>query len=155
MAHTVTERVTLSLPRPITAELDWWIQHGAARSRSGLVQLALKYFFSHRPQPQDAATRNFWTFVRPSHAGDWRTWVEHRDRVTVSVPPELYESVSTLLGDLSKSNRSRVYQEALASYLAELRRTRLANEADKLDIDEERDLAEEAVEVGNTSWPEY
>jgi hypothetical protein len=36
-----------------------------------------------------------------------------------------------------------------------LARTRLAEEASKLDRDEERSFAEEGLDAESTSWPEY
>lgn len=63
------------------------------------------------------------------------------------------------LDQLVKNNvfpsRSRAIQEAVEDKLANLRKTRLAEECAKLDLSDEQALAEESVSEGMSQWPEY
>ncbi len=52
-------------------------------------------------------------------------------------------------------NRSRVIQEAVAEKLARIDKSRLARECAKLDLREERGLAEEGMSEELTQWPTY
>lgn len=71
--------------------------------------------------------------------------------ITVAVPDDLLREVEAL----QPGNRSRVVQEALRSYLKQLRRERLEHEAAQLDLAEEEALAEEAPVAGNEVQSDY
>jgi Arc/MetJ-type ribon-helix-helix transcriptional regulator len=58
-------------------------------------------------------------------------------RVTVTVPAEVSSEVDAWLARGAAANRSRFVQDALRAYLHHLRATHLADEAVKLDDEEE------------------
>lgn len=72
-------------------------------------------------------------------------------RITVTVPEALLQEVEKL----QPANRSRVVQDALRAYVRHLRRERLRQEADKLDLATEAALAEADTAAGNEVWGEY
>jgi metal-responsive CopG/Arc/MetJ family transcriptional regulator len=74
-------------------------------------------------------------------------------KVALTIDAALLERVDDLVATHRFRNRSQAVETALAEKLARLARTRLAEEAAKLDPDEERRLAEEGL-AGDT-WPEY
>jgi metal-responsive CopG/Arc/MetJ family transcriptional regulator len=52
-------------------------------------------------------------------------------------------------------NRSRAIQAAVEEKLQRFRRTRLAAELVKLDVEEESALAEEGMGLESETWPQY
>jgi metal-responsive CopG/Arc/MetJ family transcriptional regulator len=62
-------------------------------------------------------------------------------RVTVTLPAEVSSEVDAWLARGAAANRSRFVQDALRAYLHQLRATHLADEAAKLDDDEEEALS--------------
>ncbi|MBS3966538.1 MAG: hypothetical protein KGZ60_04710 [Truepera sp.] len=72
-------------------------------------------------------------------------------RITITVPEVLLFEAEQLNPD----KRSRILQEALRVYVRHLRRERLRREAEKLDRDEEIELAESALAAGNEVWDKY
>jgi Arc/MetJ-type ribon-helix-helix transcriptional regulator len=62
-------------------------------------------------------------------------------RVTVTVPAEVSSEVDAWLARGAAANRSRFVQDALRAYLHQLRGTHLADEAAKLDDEEEEGLS--------------
>ena len=53
------------------------------------------------------------------------------------------------------SNRSQAIQQAVDEKIERLGRSRLAEECAKLDVDFERELAEEGLGAEVPEWPEY
>ena len=74
-------------------------------------------------------------------------------KVALTIDAELLDRVDALVAQQRFRNRSQAIETALAEKLARLARTRLAEEAAKLDPDEERRLADEGL--GADGWPEY
>ncbi|MBS3934238.1 MAG: hypothetical protein KGZ35_07770 [Truepera sp.] len=72
-------------------------------------------------------------------------------RITITVPEGLLVEAEQLKQD----KRSRILQDALRVYVRHLRRERLRREAEKLDQDEEIELAESALVAGNEVWDKY
>ena len=75
-------------------------------------------------------------------------------RVTVTLPPELFDSLEAWVADEGAS-RSEFVQEAIRRRIRALRQERLEREAAKLNPTEERIAAEEGGAAADESWPEY
>ena len=75
-------------------------------------------------------------------------------KVALTIDADLLDRVDTLVAEQRFRNRSQAVESALAEKLARLARTRLAEEAAKLDPAEERRLADEGLVAGD-AWPEY
>lgn len=75
-------------------------------------------------------------------------------KVAVTLDIGSLREVDRLVREGRFPNRSRAVQSALAEMLARRKRSRLAEELAKLDMREERALAEEALS-GDATWPEY
>ena len=76
-----------------------------------------------------------------------------KTKVALTIDSELLERVDHLVARQRFRNRSQAVESALAEKLARLARTRLAEEAAKLDPAEERRLADEGL--AEDGWPEY
>jgi metal-responsive CopG/Arc/MetJ family transcriptional regulator len=78
-----------------------------------------------------------------------------KSKVAITLSRELLEELDELVAQRRFPNRSQAIEAALAEKLARLARTRLAQEAAKLDPAEEKALAEEGVGSELATWPEY
>ncbi len=76
-------------------------------------------------------------------------------KVALTIDADLLDRVDALVAKQRFRNRSQAVEAALAEKLARLARTRLAEEAAKLDPAEERRLAEEGLAATGVAWPEY
>ena len=76
-------------------------------------------------------------------------------KVALTIDADLLERVDALVAKQRFRNRSQAVESALAEKLARLARTRLAEEAAKLDPAEERQLADEGIVATGDGWPEY
>ena len=76
-----------------------------------------------------------------------------KTKVALTIDAELLQRVDHLVARQRFRNRSQAVETALAEKLARLARTRLAEEAAKLDPDEERRLADEGLT--GEARPEY
>ena len=76
-----------------------------------------------------------------------------KTKVALTIDAALLGRVDDLVARRRFRNRSQAVETALAEKLARLARTRLAEEAARLDPDEERQLAEEGLAAD--PWPEY
>lgn len=76
-------------------------------------------------------------------------------QVALTIDAALLGQVDALVAQQRFRNRSQAVEAALAEKLARLARTRLAQEAAKLDPVEERQLAEEGLAAAGDAWPEY
>lgn len=74
-------------------------------------------------------------------------------KVALTIDADLLDQVDALVASQRFRNRSQAVEAALAEKLARLARTRLAQEAAKLDPAEERRLADEGISAD--AWPEY
>jgi len=75
--------------------------------------------------------------------------------VAISIDKSTLAELDQLVKNNVFPSRSRAIQEAVEDKLANLRKTRLAEECAKLDPSDEQALAEEAVSEGMSQWPEY
>jgi len=76
-----------------------------------------------------------------------------KTKVALTIDAQLLDRVDDLVARRRFRNRSQAVEAALAEKLARLARTRLAEEAAKLDPDAERRLADEGLAADK--WPEY
>ncbi len=76
-------------------------------------------------------------------------------KVALTIDADLLDRVDALVAKQRFRNRSQAVEAALAEKLVRLARTRLAEEAAKLDPAEERRLAEEGLAAAGEAWPEY
>ncbi len=74
-------------------------------------------------------------------------------KVAVTLEEKTLKEVDRWVREQRYPNRSRAVQAALEEMARRLHRSRLAAEAAKLEIAEERELAEEGI--GAVAWPEY
>ncbi len=76
-------------------------------------------------------------------------------KVAISIDRSTLAELDQLVKNNVFPSRSRAIQEAVEDKLANLRKTRLAEECAKLDLSDEQALAEESVSEGMSQWPEY
>lgn len=76
-------------------------------------------------------------------------------KIAITLDRQLLAEVDRLVGEGRFPNRSRAIQEAIREKLQRARRTRLGEEAAKLDPQEERAIAEEGLAEEADSWPVY
>jgi len=75
-------------------------------------------------------------------------------KVAVTLDTDSLREVDRLVREGRFPSRSRAVQAALAEMLARRKRSRLAGELAKLNVRDERALAEETLS-GEAAWPEY
>jgi metal-responsive CopG/Arc/MetJ family transcriptional regulator len=76
-----------------------------------------------------------------------------KTKVALTLDADLLDRVDDLVARRRFRNRSQAVEAALAEKLARLARTRLAEEAAKLDPEEEQRLADDGLAAD--AWPEY
>jgi Arc/MetJ-type ribon-helix-helix transcriptional regulator len=76
-------------------------------------------------------------------------------KIAITLDDRLLREVDRLVAEGRYPNRSQAIQAAVRENLERWQRQRLSAEAAKLDLHEERRLAEEALSAGNELWPEY
>ena len=78
-----------------------------------------------------------------------------KTKVALTLDADLVERVDELVTRRRFRNRSQAIESALADKLRRLARTRLATESAKLNIRDEKRLADEGLADDFDSWPEY
>jgi metal-responsive CopG/Arc/MetJ family transcriptional regulator len=78
-----------------------------------------------------------------------------KTKVALTLDAALVERVDELVSRRRFRNRSQAIESALADKLQRLARTRLARESAKLNVREEKRLADEGLADDFPSWPEY
>jgi len=78
-----------------------------------------------------------------------------KTKVAVSLDAKLVSRLDRLVRHAQFPNRSQAVEAAREEKLARLDRSRLARECAKLDVAEERALAEEGLSSELAAWPEY
>ena len=76
-------------------------------------------------------------------------------KVAVSLDSELVDRLDRLVAERVFPSRSQAVQEAIRDKLDRLARTRLARECRRLNLNFERNLADEGLTKDATEWPEY
>ena len=77
------------------------------------------------------------------------------DKIAITIEHNTLSKLDQLVKRKVYPSRSKAIQEAVQEKLDKLDRTRLARECAKLDIEEERALAEEGMSEELSEWPEY
>jgi len=78
-----------------------------------------------------------------------------KTKVAVTLESTLLDELDELVAARQFPSRSGAIEAAVSEQLARLARTRLAREAAKLDVQEEKALAEEGMGAELGAWPEY
>jgi len=78
-----------------------------------------------------------------------------KTKIAVTVETALVNELDGMVAQHRFANRSQGIEFALSEKLRRLAKTRLAQEAAKLDPREEKALAEEGLVGSMDSWPEY
>jgi metal-responsive CopG/Arc/MetJ family transcriptional regulator len=78
-----------------------------------------------------------------------------KTKVALTLDADLVERVDELVARRRFRNRSQAIESALADKLQRLARTRLARESAKLNVREEKRLANEGLADDFASWPEF
>ena len=76
-------------------------------------------------------------------------------KVAITIEEDLLTQVDRWVAEGRYPNRSQAIQAALRDKLERVRKRRLAEEAAKLDPNEERALAEEGFAAASETWPAY
>lgn len=77
------------------------------------------------------------------------------DKIAITIERSTLSKLDQLVKKRVYPSRSRAIQEAVQEKLNRMDRTRLARECAKLNIEEERALAEEGMSEELREWPEY
>jgi len=78
-----------------------------------------------------------------------------KTKVALTLDAALIERVDELVARRRFRNRSQAVEAALADKIQRLARIRLASESAKLNVREEKRLAEEGLADDAETWPEY
>ena len=76
-------------------------------------------------------------------------------KIAITLDRKLLTEVDRLVAEGRFPNRSQAIQSAVRDRIDRIRRTRLAEEAAKLDPKEERAIADEGLAGEAESWPAY
>ena len=76
-------------------------------------------------------------------------------KVAINLDEDLLKRVDQLVQEMRFPDRNQVIQIALREKIAKLDRSRLLEEAAKLDPEEEQALAEEGMAGDAAEWPRY
>ena len=76
-------------------------------------------------------------------------------KVAVSIDHNLLEQLDSLVNNKIFPSRGKAIEEAVRKMVYSVQHTILERECRKLNIEEERALAEEGLSRGNDLWPEY
>ena len=78
-----------------------------------------------------------------------------KTKIAITLDEHFIEDIDRLIREHIFQNRSQAIQKAVEEKLKRLKRTRLAKECSKLDIDSEKAMAEEGMTEDLSQWPEY
>ena len=76
-------------------------------------------------------------------------------KIAITLDEQFIEDIDRLVSTNIFQSRSQAIQEAVEEKLKRLKRTRLARECSKLDLDFEKAMAEEGMTEDLSQWPEY
>lgn len=76
-------------------------------------------------------------------------------KVAISIDSALLKRVDGLVRSRAFASRSQAFQKAVEEKLSKLRRSRLAQECEKLNKKEEKAFAEMGVSEDLKEWPDY
>jgi Arc/MetJ-type ribon-helix-helix transcriptional regulator len=78
-----------------------------------------------------------------------------KTKVAITLDSKILDELDELIARDRFPNRSHAIEAALREKLERLRRTRLARECAKLDVKEEKSLADEGLASELDAWPAY
>jgi len=76
-------------------------------------------------------------------------------KIAITIEETLLQKLDRLVQSKVFPNRSKAFQKAVEEKIARLDRSRLARECAKLDMKNERSLAEEGFTTEIDQWPKY
>jgi metal-responsive CopG/Arc/MetJ family transcriptional regulator len=76
-------------------------------------------------------------------------------KIAVTINKEIVSRIDRLVKNREYSNRSQAIEEAIKEKLLKIDKYRLAKELSKLNITEEKELAEEGIEGDAKEWAQY
>jgi metal-responsive CopG/Arc/MetJ family transcriptional regulator len=76
-------------------------------------------------------------------------------KIAITLDEAMLKRLDRLVRGRMFPNRSRAIQQAVEEKLERLDQSRLARECAKLNVDEEKALAEEGMALELDQWPEY
>jgi metal-responsive CopG/Arc/MetJ family transcriptional regulator len=76
-------------------------------------------------------------------------------KIAITVNQELVDELDAMVADNRFPSRSQAIESAIGEKLERLRHTRLAHECAKLDVQEEKSIADEGLASELESWPAY
>jgi Arc/MetJ-type ribon-helix-helix transcriptional regulator len=76
-------------------------------------------------------------------------------KIAISLDRATVEELDRLVKQGAFPSRSRAIQDAVQERLQRMKRYRLARECAKLEVEVERALAEEGMQLDAEQWPEY
>ena len=76
-------------------------------------------------------------------------------KIAITLDSEIVKEIDRWVRERKYPNRSRAIAESVKDRMARWRKTRLTEEATKLNPKEEKALAEESLAAENEAWPEY
>lgn len=79
----------------------------------------------------------------------------HTTKIAITIEENLLHKLDGLVESKVFPNRSKAVQVAVAEKISRIDRSRLAKECAKLDINQERNLAEEGLGSETNQWPKY
>jgi Arc/MetJ-type ribon-helix-helix transcriptional regulator len=84
-----------------------------------------------------------------------KRYVMSKAKIAISLGEQTLERLDLLVREKIFPNRSQAIEAVLTEKLDRLDRTRLARECAKIDLVEEKELAEEGFSEELSRWPEY
>jgi metal-responsive CopG/Arc/MetJ family transcriptional regulator len=76
-------------------------------------------------------------------------------KIAITMSKDVVDEIDRLVQEGNAANRSRAIESAVENHLASRKKRRLLVECRKLDPALERELADEALAVDVSEWPEY
>ena len=78
-----------------------------------------------------------------------------KEKIAITLDKQSIGELDRLVEERVFQSRSQAVQEAVSEKLQRIKRTRLAVESGKLNLQFERELAEEGLAEDMKAWPEY
>lgn len=76
-------------------------------------------------------------------------------KIAITINKTLLSQIDRMVHDHTYPTRSKAFQDAISEKIVRDKRTRLANECNKLDAKKEQTMAEEGLLSEVSQWPEY
>ena len=76
-------------------------------------------------------------------------------KITVTLQENVVERLDSLVKNHHHKSRSKAVQIAINDYLKNMEKQKMYAQIDKMDLEEEMQVAEESLEAANEIWTEY